>query len=152
MLKIPNFKIRDFNLLLRHNVLEENLVKEQKNIKHSYIPTIEEMQCWYEDNLRGQASKLWETESNKKTEDRGTFFNTFRKFEELDDKIHLDSQKENIYYRKYKDYVEIETSKMGKNIEEIENLIEYESFFLRFERRVNKESNHYNHFGTNSAT
>jgi hypothetical protein len=43
--------------IIKHPTLEETSVKEQKNIKQAYIPTIEEMQSWYEDDLRREASK-----------------------------------------------------------------------------------------------
>lgn len=132
--------------------MEETSVKEQKNIKQVYIPTIEEMKSWYEDDLRWEALKSSEHENNKKIEEQGSFFNAFRKFEERDNKISPDSKKDNVYYEKYKAYVEEETVRKGKKIQEIENLIEYERFFLRFERRMSSESNNYSHYGSNSAT
>lgn len=132
--------------------MEGTSVKEQKNIKQVYIPTIEEMKSWYEDDLRWEALKSSEHENNKKIEEQGSFFNAFRKFEERDNKISPDSKKNNVYYEKYKAYVEEETVNKGKKIQEIENLIEYERFFLRFERRMSSESNNYSHYGSNSAT
>lgn len=48
--------------------------------------------------------------------------------------------------------MEEETENKGKKIQQIENSIEYEKFFLRLERRVNSESNNYSHYGSNSAT
>ncbi|MBU5436476.1 hypothetical protein KQI42_00570 [Tissierella sp. MSJ-40] len=110
------------------------------------------MQSWYEDDLRKEALKSSEYENNRKIEEQGSFFKAFRKFEEKDDKIPPDSKKNNVYYEKYKAYVEEETANKGKKIQEIENLIEYEKFFLRWERRVNSESNNYGHYGSNSAT
>lgn len=41
-------------------------MKKEKNLKQVYIPTIEEMQCWYEDDLRREALKSSELENNKK--------------------------------------------------------------------------------------
>nr|WP_312579363.1 hypothetical protein [Sedimentibacter sp.] len=127
-------------------------MKEHKNIKQAYIPTIEEIQSWYEDDLRREALKSSEYEYNKKIDEQGLFFKAFRKFEEKDDKITPDSKKNNVYYEKYKAYVEEETANKGKKIQKIENLIEYERFILRWERRVNSESNNYSHYGSNSAT
>lgn len=128
-------------------------MKEQnKNLNQAYIPTIEEMQIWYRDDLRKEALKSLKYENSKKIEEQGSFFKAFRRFEEIDDKIIFDSKKDNIYYEKYKAYVEEETANMGKKIQEIENLIQYEKFFLRFERRVNSETNNYSHYGSNSAT
>lgn len=127
-------------------------MKKEKNPKQAYIPTIEEMQCWYEDDLRREALKSLECENNKKIDGQGSFFKAFRRFEERNEKIPLDSKESNAYYRKYKAYVEGGRANKGKKIQEIENLIEYERFFLRFERRVNRETNNYSYYGSNSAT
>ncbi|MBE0068270.1 hypothetical protein [Thermoanaerobacterium thermosaccharolyticum] len=127
-------------------------MKKEKNPKQAYIPTIEEMQCWYEDDLRREALKSLECENNKKIDGQGSFFKAFRRFEERNEKIPLDSKESNAYYKKYKAYVEGERANKGKKIQEIENLIEYERFFLRFERRVNRETNNYSCYGSNSAT
>jgi len=128
-------------------------MKEQnKNLNQAYIPTIEEMQIWYRDDLRKEALKSLEYENRKKIKEQGLFFKAFRRFEKIDDKITSDSKKDNMYYEKYKAYVEEETANMGKKIQEIENVIQYEKFFLRFERRINSESNNYGHYGSNSAT
>lgn len=139
-----------------HHVREETSVIEQTNLKQAYIPTIGEMQNWYEDDLRREALKSSERENDKVLEEHGAFFKAFRKFEirkfeKRDEKITSDSKKDNIYYETYKTYVEKETANKGKEIQEIENLIEYEKFFLRWERRVNGESNH-SHYGSTSAT
>ena len=90
--------------------MEDTSVKEHKNIKQAYIPTIEEIQSWYEDDLRREALKSSEYEYNKKIDEQGLFFKAFRKFEEKDDKITPDSKKNNVYYEKYKAYVEEETA------------------------------------------
>lgn len=127
-------------------------MKEQNNPKQVDIPTIEEMQSWYEDDLRREALKSLEYKNDKKIDEQGSFFNAFRRFEEIEDKIPPDSKKNNIYYEKYKAYIEEETVNQGKKIQEIENSIEYESFFLRWERRVNSEINNSGHYGSNSAT
>ncbi|MGF7056890.1 hypothetical protein [Brassicibacter mesophilus] len=127
-------------------------MKEQTNLKQAYIPTIEEMQSWYEDDLRREALKSSEYDNSKKIEEQGLFFKAFRKYKVRDKKFPYDSKKNNIYYEKYRVYVEEETANKGKKIHEIENLIEYEKFFLRWERKVNSEENNYGHFGSNSAT
>ncbi|NOH15953.1 hypothetical protein HMJ28_06085 [Clostridium cochlearium] len=132
-----------------YHLKEETFVKEQ--LKQDYIPTIEEMQSWYEDDLRKEALKSLEYENDKNIEE-GLFFKTFRRFEERDDTILIDSKENNAYYEKYKAYIEEETANKGKKIEEIENLIEYEKFFLRWERRVSSKYNNYGHYGSNSAT
>ncbi len=110
-------------------------MKEKTDLKQVYILTIEEMQSWYEDDLRKEALKSLEYENNKKIEEQGEFFKAFRRFEERDYEILPDCKKNNVYYEKYKAYVEEETECKGKKIQEIENSIEYEKFFLRLERR-----------------
>lgn len=127
-------------------------MKEKTDINQGYIPIIGEMQSWYEDDLRKEALKSSEYENNEKIEDQGAFFKAFRKFEERDYKVPHDSKKNNVYYEKYRAYVEEERENKGKKIQEIENSIEYEKFFLSWERRVNSESNNYSHYGSNSAT
>ncbi len=48
-------------------------MKEKKDSKQDYIPTIEEMQSYYEDDLRKEALKLSEYKNNKKIEEQGAF-------------------------------------------------------------------------------
>ncbi len=49
-------------------------MKEKTDFKQGYIPTIEEMQNRYEDDLRKEALKSLEYENNKKIErTRGIF-------------------------------------------------------------------------------
>lgn len=116
------------------------------------IPTIDELQDWYLNVLREEALNSLEYEEDEKIEEQGLFFKTFRRFELRDGKISSNSGEDNIYYEKYRDFKEKETANMGKRIEEIENLIEYEKFFLRWERNVNREINNSSHYGSNSAT
>lgn len=125
---------------------------KEKDLKIDYIPTIEEMENWYEEDLRNEASRSWEYENNKKIEEEGLFFKTFRRLEDINDKVPFNSKKDNVYYEKYKKYLEEETENKAREIQEIENLIEYEKFFLRWERRVNRERNGSSHYGSNSAT
>lgn len=127
-------------------------MEQQTERRQTYIPTIEEMQSRYEEDLRKEAYKASEYENDKIIEEQGEFFKTFRRFEERGRKIPLYSNKDNIYYDKYKAYVEEETANQGQKIKEMENAIEYERFFLRWERKVNSESNHYSHYGSSSAT
>lgn len=119
---------------------------QNKNLNQACIPSIEEMQSWYKDDLRKEALKSLGCENSKKIEEQGSFFKAFRRFEERNDKITFDPKKDNIYYEKYKAYVEEETANMGKRIQEIENLIQYEKFFLRFERRMSSQNSNYSHY------
>jgi len=127
-------------------------VNKEKGFKKDYIPTIEELENWREEDLRNEALRLWEYENNKKIEEEGFFFKTFRKVEEIDNKVLFDPRKDNVYYEKYNKYIEEEMENKARKIQEIENLIEYEKFFLRWERRVNREKNDSSHYGSNSAT
>ncbi len=132
-------------------------MKEQKNVKKSCIPTIEELQRLYRDDLRREALKASEYENSKKAYEQGAFFKAFRKYEESSKILPKlnnanNSNNENDYYEKYRAYVEEETANQGKKIEEIENSMEYERFFLQWERRVNSESNNFSHYRSNSAT
>ena len=47
------------------------------------IPIMEEMQSYYEKDLRYEALKLEENESNKIVIEQGAFFEAFRKFEKI---------------------------------------------------------------------
>ncbi|ENK0375154.1 hypothetical protein AB2T23_003827, partial [Clostridium botulinum] len=68
-------------------------MKEKTDLKQVYIPSIEEMQSWYEDDLRKEALKSLEYENNKKIEEQGEFFKAFRRFEERDYEILPDCKK-----------------------------------------------------------
>lgn len=127
-------------------------MEKQTNLKQVYIPNIEEMQSWYEEDIRNEALKLSKFENCKEIEKQGEFFKTFRRFEERDEKDLSDFKKNNVYYKRYKDYIEEETINKGKTIQEVESSIEYEKFFLRLERRVNSESNNNSNYGSNSAS
>lgn len=125
---------------------------EENNYNRNYNPTIEEMQNCYKEDLRNKVLKSLEYKNNKIENSQGLFFERFRRFEEINDNISYDSKKESIYYKRYKKYIEEERIKKGKEIERIENLINYERFFLRWERRVNKDSMGFGHYGSNPAS
>lgn len=97
----------------------------KNNLNNQAIPTLDEIQKVYEDVLRSKASE--ENESNLES---GEFFKAFRKYEKGNKKIN----KENSILKKYGDYIKFEKNKHKENIEELENLIEYEKFFLEYER------------------
>ena len=69
------------NNIVEHHAKEETSVKEKTDLKQAYIPTVEEMQSWYEDNLREEALKSSEYENNIKIKEQGEFFKAFRRFE-----------------------------------------------------------------------
>ncbi|MDU1583829.1 MAG: hypothetical protein E6864_08775, partial [Peptoniphilus harei] len=76
------------------------------------------------------------------------FLKNFRKYEEKD-RI---SSKDNQIIKKYEDYLKAERKKQKELIEELENLIDYENFFLEIERNYNKKNYKGNFYGSNSAT
>lgn len=54
------------NNIIEYHTKEETFVKEKTDLKQGYIPTIGEMQSWYENNLRKEDLKSSEYENNKK--------------------------------------------------------------------------------------
>lgn len=115
----------------------------KNNLNNQALPTLDEIQKMYEDVLRSEASE--ENESNLES---GEFFKAFRKYEKKDEKIN----KENSILKKYVDYIKFEKNKHKENIEELENLIEYEKFFLEYERSLSKKNYKSNFAGSNPAT
>lgn len=115
----------------------------KNNLNNQAIPTLDEIQKVYEDILKSKASE--ENESNLES---GEFFKTFRKYEKLNKK----TNKESSILKKYEDYLKYEKNKQKKIIEELENLIEYENFFLEYERNLSKKNYKSNFAGSNPAT
>lgn len=126
------------------------LVQDEKNSTHNQLPTIEALQTWYEENLRNNTAKR--LRENDKEVKKNSFFNTFRKFEQREDQPSNGPKTEHKYYKRYQAYIEEETKRKATEIEELEKLIQFEKFFLRWERRRCKERNHSNHHGSNPAT
>ena len=108
------------------------------------------MRSWYNDDLRNQIAGTKKDTSAGNIEHEGAFFKAFRNFETTKEKLYSPYEK-NIYYKKYKWFVEKETKSKADQIESIENLIEYHKFFLRWERKVNRAENA-NDNGSTSAT
>ncbi len=120
--------------------------------RENHIPTIEEMEECYKEDLRVKALNSLEDENDKKVEEQGEFFRTFRRLDKRKMESISETRKNNFYYERYVAYIEKETVEKGREIEEIKNLIEYQRFFLNWERRVNREVNNSRHYGSNSAT
>jgi MoxR-like ATPase len=127
-------------------------MKDKHDIEPRCIPSIEAIQEQYENQLRKEASQLLEDEHNKFTDGQESFFKAFRRFEQISESSVADENTDIEYFEKYRAYVEKETANQGLTIEEIETLIEYQTFFLKWERRVSYESNNYSHHRSNSAT
>jgi len=133
-------------------MIKEDAFMVGKVPRENYIPTIEEMEDWYKEDLRVKALNSLEDENNKKVEDQGDFFRAFRRLDKRKIRSISGTEKNDFYYQRYVDYIEKETAEKGREIEAIENLIAYERFFLNWERRVNREGNNSRHYGSNSAT
>ena len=116
----------------------------EKNLNSQAIPTLDEIQKLYESFLREEASQINEEFQVVS----GEFLKNFRKYEEKD-RI---SSKDNQIIKKYEDYLKVERKKQKELIEELENLIDYENFFLEIERNYNKKNYKGNFYGSNSAT
>ena len=100
------------------------------------VPTIEEIDELYRREIRKKS--LEESYDEGKLGER-SFFSNFRR-------VNLPNEAENIlddykveYLKKYKNFKYLETSSQGEKIKEIENQIEYEKFFLRYERKINND-------------
>lgn len=116
--------------------MNENLNKES-------VPTLGEIEAIYEDILRYEAST-----KGLESKDLGEFFKRFRKFEPHEES----SIVENKLIKKYRDYLKIEQDKQKKLIDNLENLISYEKFFLELERKNNQKYYNSNFYGSNEAT
>lgn len=116
---------------------------KNNNLDKQAIPTLEEIQRLYEDILREDG-----TEEEFSKVESGEFFKNFRKYEEKSDRI----RQENHLIKKYQNFLKEKKNKQRKIIEELENLIEYEKFFLELERNKNKELYNSNFFGSTPAT
>lgn len=116
----------------------------EKNLNSQAIPSLDEIQKLYESFLREEASQI----NEEFQVESGEFFKNFRKYENKDRITSEDNQ----IIKKYEDYLKAERKKQKELIEELENLIDYENFFLEIERNYNKKNYKGNFYGSNSAT
>lgn len=116
----------------------------EKKLNDQAIPTLDEIQKLYEGFLREEASQI----NEESQVESGEFFKNFRKYENKDRITSEDNQ----IIKKYEDYLKVERKKQKELIEELENLIDYESFFLEIERNYNKKNYKGNFYGSNPAT
>lgn len=115
----------------------------KKNLNNEAIPSLEEIQELYEDALRVET-----LENENKMGQSREFFNTFRK-DETREKI---TTKDKSIIKKYENYLKVEQNKQRKIIEELENLIDYEKFFLEFERNQSRNNYNSNSYTSNYQT
>ncbi|WP_055078340.1 P-loop NTPase family protein [Lagierella massiliensis] len=115
----------------------------KKNLNNEAIPSLEEIQELYEDALRVET-----LENENKMGQSREFFNTFRK-DKTREKI---TTKDKSIIKKYENYLKVEQNKQRKIIEELENLIDYEKFFLEFERNQSRNNYNSNSYTSNYQT
>lgn len=114
------------------------------NLNNQAVPTLEEIEFIYEDILRSEARANEENDLKH----LGEFYKRFRKKENKRE----ESKSENSIIKEYKTYLKKEENKQKKLIEELENLISYEKFFLELERKRNQKYYNSNFYGSNEAT
>lgn len=114
------------------------------NLNNQAVPTLEEIESIYEDILRSEARANEENDLKH----LGEFYKRFRKKENKRE----ESKSENSIIKEYRTYLKKEENKQKKLIEELENLISYEKFFLELERKRNQKYYNSNFYGSNEAT
>lgn len=114
------------------------------NLNNQAVPTLEEIESIYEDILRSEARANEENDLKH----LGEFYKRFRKKENKRE----ESKSENSIIKEYRTYLKKEENKQKKIIEELENLISYEKFFLELERKRNQKYYNSNFYGSNEAT
>ena len=114
------------------------------NLNNQAVPTLEEIESIYEDILRSESR----TNEENDLEILGGFYKRFRKEENKRE----ESKSENAIIKEYRKYLKNEEDKQKKLIEELENLISYEKFFLEIERKRNQKYYNSNFYGSNEAT
>ncbi|WP_044566837.1 hypothetical protein [Anaerococcus provencensis] len=114
------------------------------NLNNQAVPTLEEVQEIYEDILRNEA-RISEVGDLEETSE---FYNKYRKKENQ----RKDTSIENPIIKEYRRYLKNEQDKQKELIEELENLISYEKFFLELERKKNQKNYNSNFYGSTYAT
>lgn len=114
-----------------------------KNKNIDSIPSLGEIQSLYEDALRKEAK----AKSEESTKSLGEFFKNFR-IEEKSDYSLL----ENKVLDKYKAYIALNKNYQKRAIEDLENHLAYEKFFLEVERKENQNLYSSNFFGSSFQT
>lgn len=125
-------------------------MKDEKTFEEKHVPTIEQTEDFYRSYLRNKINSDIPFEKLEILEKQGEFFNKFRKTYDIGEVEN--EQVDNLYYKKYIEYIENELKNQKTKIEVLEALIAYEKFFLNWERKLNKEINNDSHYGSSSAT
>lgn len=74
--------------------------------RENHIPTIEEMEDWYKEDLRLKAFNLLEDENDKRLEEQEDFFRRFRRPDKRKIEGISGTKKDNFYYERYLAYIE----------------------------------------------
>lgn len=114
------------------------------NLSSQSVPTLEEIQEIYEDILRNEA-RISEEEDLEETSE---FYKRYRNKENRRE----DTSIEIPIIKEYINYLKNEQDKQKEIIEELENLISYEKFFLELERKKNQKNYNSNFYGSTYAT
>ncbi|WP_304205636.1 AAA family ATPase [Peptostreptococcus russellii] len=124
-------------------------MKKIKNEKR--IVLTDELREKYKENLREELYLKENKEEYLKNE--GEFFNKFRRKEKCENKLERDfPNSDDDVFDKYMEFIKLEEKEIEDKVNRINNLIDYERFFLNWERRLITKHDKNKSYNSNSAT
>lgn len=124
-------------------------MKKIKNEKR--IVLTDELREKYKENLREELYLKENKEEYLKNE--GEFFNKFRRKEKCENKLEIDfPNSDDDVFDKYMEFIKLEEKEIEDKVNRINNLIDYERFFLNWERRLITKYDKNKSYNSNSAT
>lgn len=124
-------------------------MKKIKNEKR--IVLTDELREKYKKNLREELYLKENKEEYLKNE--GEFFNKFRRKEKCENKLERDfPNSDDDVFDKYMEFIKLEEKEIEDKVNRINNLIDYERFFLNWERRLITKYDKNKSYNSNSAT
>lgn len=124
-------------------------MKKIKNEKR--IVLTDELREKYKENLREELYLKENKEEYLKNE--GEFFNKFRRKEKCENKLERDfPNSDDDVFDKYMEFIKLEEKEIEDKVNRINNLIDYERFFLNWERRLITKYDKNKCYNSNSAT
>lgn len=124
-------------------------MKKIKNEKR--IVLTDELREKYKENLREELYLKENKEEYLKNE--GEFFNKFRRKEKCENKLERDfPNSDDDVFDKYMEFIKLEEKEIEDKVNRINNLIDYERFFLNWERRLIAKYDKNKSYNSNSAT
>lgn len=124
-------------------------MKKIKNEKR--IVLTDELREKYKENLREELYLKENKEEYLKNE--GEFFNKFRRKEKCENKLERDfPNSDDDVFDKYMEFIKLEEKEIEDKVNRINNLIDYERFFLNWERRLITKYDKNKSYNSNSAT